>query len=61
MARFREQLSTILDAVSPDGAEHPHIRQELLLNTVEVVSGVSAGAPVIVDGQAGLPGGAAIK
>jgi RND family efflux transporter MFP subunit len=28
---------------------------------VEIVSGVSAGEPVIVDGQAGLPDGAAIK
>ncbi|MGW4488100.1 glutamate--cysteine ligase [Amycolatopsis sp. NPDC004368] len=31
----------ILDAVRPDGAaEHPRIKQELLLNTIEVISGV---------------------
>ena len=38
---LRQVAQTILDAVAPaDGAQHPHIRQELLLNTVEVVSGV---------------------
>lgn len=38
---LRQVAQTILDAVAPaDGSEHPHIRQELLLNTVEVVSGV---------------------
>jgi carboxylate-amine ligase len=37
---LRQVAQTILDAVAPDGTEHPHIRQELLLNTVEVVSGV---------------------
>ena len=31
----------ILDAVRPDGrAEHPKIKQELLLNTIEVITGV---------------------
>ena len=39
---LRQVAQTVLDAVSPtDGSQHPHIRQELLLNTVEVVSGVS--------------------
>lgn len=37
---LRQVAQTILDAVAPDEGEHPHIRQELLLNTVEVVSGV---------------------
>ncbi len=38
---LRQVAQTVLDAVEPtDGAQHPHIRQELLLNTVEVVSGV---------------------
>ncbi len=38
---LRQVAQTVLDAVRPpDGGEHPHIRQELLLNTVEVVSGV---------------------
>lgn len=38
---LRQVASTVLDAVRPpDGGEHPAIRQELLLNTVEVVSGV---------------------
>ncbi len=38
---LRQVAQTVLDAVLPPGAErHPHIRQELLLNTVEVVSGV---------------------
>jgi glutamate---cysteine ligase / carboxylate-amine ligase len=32
---------TVLDAVRPDGADvHPRIKQELLLNTVEVVTGI---------------------
>lgn len=39
---LRQVAQTVLDAVEPaDGGQHPHIRQELLLNTVEVVSGVS--------------------
>lgn len=39
---LRQIAQTVLDAVEPaDGSQHPHIRQELLLNTVEVVSGVS--------------------
>ena len=38
---LRQVAQTILDAVAPPGGgEHPHIRQELLLNTVEIVSGV---------------------
>jgi carboxylate-amine ligase len=38
---LRQVAQTVLAAVRPPGGgEHPHIRQELLLNTVEVVSGV---------------------
>jgi carboxylate-amine ligase len=38
---LRQVAQTVLDAVAPaGGGQHPHIRQELLLNTVEVVSGV---------------------
>lgn len=38
---LRQVAQAILDTVAPeDGSEHPHIRQELLLNTVEVVTGV---------------------
>ncbi|MEO6471705.1 MAG: glutamate--cysteine ligase [Aeromicrobium sp.] len=38
---LRQVAETVLEAVRPEGGgEHPHIRQELLLNTVEVVSGV---------------------
>jgi carboxylate-amine ligase len=37
---LRQVAQTILDAVSPDGSQHPHVRQELLLNTVEIVTGV---------------------
>ena len=38
---LRQVAQTVLDAVRPPGGgEHPSIRQELLLNTVEVVSGV---------------------
>lgn len=37
---LRQVAQTILDSLSPDGSEHPSIRQELLLNTVEVVSQV---------------------
>ena len=37
---LRQVAQTILDALSPDGSQHPAIRQELLLNTVEVVSKV---------------------
>ncbi len=38
---LRQVAQTILDAVAPaDGSDHPHIRQELLLNTVEIVTGV---------------------
>ncbi len=39
---LRQVAQTVIDAVAPaDGSQHPHIRQELLLNTVEIVSGVS--------------------
>ncbi|MBD8080477.1 glutamate--cysteine ligase [Cellulosimicrobium arenosum] len=38
---LRQVARTVLDAVRPPGGgEHPAIKQELLLNTVEVVSGV---------------------
>lgn len=38
---LRQVAQTVLDAVAPaDGGDHPHIKQELLLNTVEVVTGV---------------------
>ncbi|MFO6451510.1 MULTISPECIES: glutamate--cysteine ligase [unclassified Aeromicrobium] len=38
---LRQVAQTVLDAVAPAyGEEHPHIKQELLLNTVEVVTGV---------------------
>lgn len=38
---LRQVAQTVLDAVTEPGTDqHPHIRQELLLNTVEVVSGV---------------------
>ncbi|OLT53496.1 glutamate--cysteine ligase [Cellulosimicrobium sp. CUA-896] len=38
---LRQVARTVLDAVRPEGGgEHPSIKQELLLNTVEVVSGV---------------------
>lgn len=38
---LRQVAQTVLDAVAPeDGLPHPNIRQELLLNTVELVTGV---------------------
>ena len=38
---LRQVAQTVLDAVAPaDGSQHPTIRQELLLNTVEVVTGI---------------------
>ncbi|WP_392507799.1 glutamate--cysteine ligase [Naumannella halotolerans] len=38
---LRQVAQTVLDAVAPvDGSAHPTIRQELLLNTVELVTGV---------------------
>ena len=38
---LRQVAGTVLDALRPaDGGEHPHVRQELLLNTVEIVSSV---------------------
>ena len=40
---LRQVAGYVLDAVAPPGGgPHPHIRQELLLNTVEVVSGVAS-------------------
>lgn len=39
---LRQVAQTVLDAVRPPGqSEHPAIKQELLLNTVEIVSGVN--------------------
>ncbi|MFT4298437.1 MAG: glutamate--cysteine ligase [Aeromicrobium sp.] len=39
---LRQVAEYVLDAVAPvGGGQHPNIRQELLVNTVEVVSGVS--------------------
>ena len=39
---LRQVAEYVLDAVAPvGGGQHPHIRQELLVNTVEIVSGVS--------------------
>ena len=52
---LRQVAQTVLDAVAPgNGEDHPHIKQELLLNTVEVVSGVcrtvgEAGATAVDD------------
>lgn len=38
---LRQVAQTVLDAVAPaDGSQHATIRQELLLNTVEVVTGI---------------------
>jgi glutamate---cysteine ligase / carboxylate-amine ligase len=38
---LRQVAATVLDALRPaDGGEHPNVRQELLLNTVEIVSRV---------------------
>ncbi|HWS58144.1 MAG TPA: glutamate--cysteine ligase [Actinotalea sp.] len=38
---LRQVAQTVLDAVEPlSGGEHPTIKQELLLNTVEIVTGV---------------------
>ncbi|GMA22670.1 hypothetical protein GCM10025864_04290 [Luteimicrobium album] len=43
---LRQVAQTVLDAVRPEGRDaHPHIVQELLLNTVEVVSGVGRDVP----------------
>ena len=39
---LRQVAEVVLDAVRPEGeAEHPHIKQELLLNTIEVISGIN--------------------
>lgn len=39
---LRQCAATVLDQLRPDGAEeHPMIKQELLLNTVEIVTGVN--------------------
>jgi glutamate---cysteine ligase / carboxylate-amine ligase len=37
---LRQAAGTVLERLSPDGP-HPHVHPELLLNTVEVVSGVN--------------------
>ena len=38
---LRQVARTVLDAVAPPGGgEHPTIKQELMLNTVELVTGV---------------------
>ncbi|MGH1562326.1 glutamate--cysteine ligase [Mumia sp. DW29H23] len=38
---LRQVARTVLDALAADdGTPHPHVHQELLLNTVEIVSGV---------------------
>ena len=43
---LRQVAQTVLDAVAPeDGSQHPTIRQELLLNTVELVTGVCESVP----------------
>ena len=43
---LRQVAQTVLDAVAPPGGgEHPTIRQELLLNTVEIVTGVCHTVP----------------
>src|SRR5699024_11661098 len=46
---LRQVAQTILDALSPDGSPHPALRQELLLNTVEVVSKVRATTAEAID------------
>ena len=39
---LRQVAQTVLDAVTPPGVDvHPHVHPELLLNTIEVVSGVA--------------------
>ena len=43
---LRQVAPVVLDAVAPaDGAAHPRIHQELLLNTVEIVTGVCRTVP----------------
>jgi carboxylate-amine ligase len=37
---LRQAAAAIIEAVTPAGDEHPAIKQELLLNTIEVASGV---------------------
>lgn len=51
---LRQVAQTVLDAVAPDdGSQHPTIRQELLLNTVEVVTGVCRTTPEAMADLAG--------
>lgn len=39
---LRQVAKHVLEAVEPlDGGDHPHIKQELLLNTVEIITGVA--------------------
>lgn len=43
---LRQVAQTVLDAVAPaGGGQHPSVRQELLLNTVEIVSGACRSVP----------------
>ncbi|GAA2243426.1 glutamate--cysteine ligase [Rarobacter faecitabidus] len=35
---LRQVAPVILKSLSPDGSQHPNVRQELLLNTIEIVS-----------------------
>ncbi|MPV37832.1 glutamate--cysteine ligase [Georgenia subflava] len=38
---LRQAATTVLERIAPtDGSQHPHVHPELLVNTVEVVSGV---------------------
>ena len=46
---LRQVARTVLDAVEPaGGGEHPTIKQELLLNTIEVITGVCRTVPEAV-------------
>jgi len=61
-AVVREGEETAVFVAAGGKAQRRRIRVGLAdADGVEIVSGVSAGEPVIVDGQAGLPDGAAIK
>jgi carboxylate-amine ligase len=45
-----QAADAVLEAVQPNGADaHPRIHRELLLNTVELVTGISASVPEAVD------------
>jgi len=61
-AIVREGEETAVFVAAGGKAQRRRVRVGLAdADGVEIVSGVSAGEPVIVDGQAGLPDGAAIK